>query len=194
MATCRLTGPGSENNLPPPPPPLCTRPAFLAEDGRGAKSNLYRDFLNFLLLQLKSCYIRNLFGMKRIYPISRHRGMNTHQCDEFLNAAVMLTYPDPPFFVPPPSYECGGHWQMLHLVYCPASGVSTEFEKPDNRMSARPPRPPGWGRQASGLRTPQTIRVHWTELYPGHTERQYGTGDIWISDLSLSLSLIRRGP
>ena len=81
--------------------------------------------------------------MKRIYPISRHRGMNTHQCDEFLNAAVMLTYPDPPFFVPPPSYECGGHWQILHLVYCPMSGVSTEFRKPDNRISARPPGPRG---------------------------------------------------
>ena len=98
----------------------------------------------------------------------------------------------PSFLCPPPSYECGGHWQMLHLVYCPVSGVSTEFEKPDNRIYPRPPRPPGWGRQASGLRTPQTIRVHWTELYPGQTERKYGDRGylyFWPLFILISLSL-----
>ena len=59
---------------------------------------------------------------------------------------------------------------MLHLrVYCVRDqcggrpGVSTEFEKPDNRCLPRPPGPRG---EVPGQHHKQS-REHWTELYPG---------------------------
>ena len=69
---------------------------------------------------------------------------------------------------------------MLHLVYCPVSGVSTEFEKPDNRIYPRPPGPRGEVARPAGSEHHKQSRVHWTELYPGQTERQYGDRGIFV--------------
>ena len=80
---------------------------------------------------------------------------------------------------------------MLHLVYCPVSGVSTEFEKPDNRCLPRPPGPRGEVPGQLHCRHHKQSRDHWTELYPG-LDSVNSQGDIYIPDLSwcIFISLI----
>ena len=77
---------------------------------------------------------------------------------------------------------------MLHLVYCPVSGVSTEFEKPDNRIYPRPPGPRGEVARPAGSEHHKQSESTGPSFIRGRQRGNMETGDICISDLSLSLS------
>ena len=168
----------------PPPPPLCTLPAFLAEDGRGAKSNLYRDFLNFLLLHVQIMLYKKSPWNEEDFSIDWNTEWIRVSEYEFLNAAVMLTYPDPPFFVPLPhmNVEATDKCCISCIVQC--QGWAQSSKNPTIESIPAP--------QAPGVRSPGQ-RAQNTTNNPSPLDRALSGADreaIWRQGIFVFLTFL----